>query len=134
MSQQVDIPNVGLVEFPDSMSHDDIVGAIKTKIMPQAQSRVTTQQRLQQDLSAPVLPVQGLLGQLWQAQKTNLPQLKQTLTASAADLFPPPQGKIQGAEYAIDKQINPLNALMAAGAIPTMALKGLLGTAVNAAV
>jgi len=30
----VDIPNVGLVEFPDTMSHDDITHAITTKILP----------------------------------------------------------------------------------------------------
>lgn len=34
MPQQIDIPNVGLVEFPDGMSDSDIVGAIKTNIIP----------------------------------------------------------------------------------------------------
>lgn len=32
---RVDIPNVGAVDFPDTMSHDEIVHAIQTKILPQ---------------------------------------------------------------------------------------------------
>lgn len=35
----VDIPGVGHVAFPDGMSHDQIGEAIRTKILPQAQSR-----------------------------------------------------------------------------------------------
>ena len=35
MSQQIDIPDVGLVEFPDGMSDEDITHAIKNNIIPQ---------------------------------------------------------------------------------------------------
>jgi hypothetical protein len=34
MAQQVDIPGLGIVEFPDGMSDDDIASAIKKNIMP----------------------------------------------------------------------------------------------------
>jgi len=32
----VNVPGIGQVNFPDSMSHEDIVNAIQTKILPQA--------------------------------------------------------------------------------------------------
>ena len=35
MSQQIDIPDVGLVEFPDGMSDEDITTAIQKNIIPQ---------------------------------------------------------------------------------------------------
>jgi hypothetical protein len=34
MAQQIDIPGLGIVEFPDGMSDDDIASAIKKNIMP----------------------------------------------------------------------------------------------------
>ena len=34
----VNIPNVGTVNFPDSMSHDEIVHAIETDIIPKSQA------------------------------------------------------------------------------------------------
>lgn len=36
MAQQIDIPGVGIVEFPDGMSDSDIASAIKNNIMPKA--------------------------------------------------------------------------------------------------
>ena len=66
MPQQIDIPNVGLVEFPDGMADSDIASAIKTRILPQHQQA----QRLAVDKAAPQLPTPGLLGQLGQAFTT----------------------------------------------------------------
>ena len=39
---QVDIPQVGLVEFPDSMSQEEVTSAIKTKIWPQVVAKTGT--------------------------------------------------------------------------------------------
>lgn len=42
MPQTIDVPEVGLVEFPDSMDDQAIVGAIKSKILPQIRAEKFT--------------------------------------------------------------------------------------------
>ena len=39
MTQRIDVPGVGIVEFPDSMNDDQITNAIKTNIIPNYQSK-----------------------------------------------------------------------------------------------
>jgi hypothetical protein len=144
----VDVPSVGQVEFPDSMSDADVSAAIKTKILPQ-------------QAKAQPLPTPGLLGQIGQAAVGTLfapkEQVLQALSANPTDIkiggrpligFTPEQ--TTNNVNAIDRQdkelwnalnryayeglkyINPLNIGTGPIAKEALAAKGALGTGVNA--
>lgn len=57
MAQVIDVPGVGEVEFPDNMSDDDIVAAIKKQQAPPAQTETTPESKLGPWSSAVVRPL-----------------------------------------------------------------------------
>jgi hypothetical protein len=81
MAQRVDIPNVGLVEFPDGMSDDDIATAIKTKIIPQYQQTAEASKPKPEPLPAKITDFSlkdwaNLLGQSYQGAVDTINQSK----------------------------------------------------------
>lgn len=54
MPTTVDIPEIGTVEFPDSMSLDEITETIKSKIVPQKTAPVSETEAVPQDTNPPI--------------------------------------------------------------------------------
>lgn len=69
---RVNIPGVGLVDFPDDMSDDDIAGAIKTNILPSVQATPAAQPQ------PTVLPPEDTSSDFVRGVKNILPQIQET--------------------------------------------------------
>lgn len=52
MPTTVEIPDIGKVQFPDDMSHDEIVDAIKTKIIPQYEAEEKDYKQVQENIAS----------------------------------------------------------------------------------
>lgn len=118
MPTQVQVPNVGVVEFPDGMSQDDIVGAIKTKIMPGASMA-------QPDTSnIPVVPTMGM------NQRVQQPYVGQGQDFATRSLLPlplirDPQNALEGGANSLVKGLGSLVSPLGVATAPLTAVKAL---------
>lgn len=79
MAKTVSVPGVGDVDFPDSMSHEEIIHAIETDILPHVEARGAEASRATP--AAPTPSVADLASQRLAARGTSASQIKERAAA-----------------------------------------------------
>lgn len=105
MPQQIEVPGMGIVEFPDGMSDGDIAAAIQRSVQPQAPSEPTVRQKVQASL--PGRTVQGMRDPI-DAVAQMLPHALEKVT-SVGGFAPNPVSQFFGDEAKRVDQINAQN-------------------------
>lgn len=126
MPTQVQVPNVGLVEFPDEMGQDDIVNAIQTKIYPNAGLSPKDGSAL------PVLPTQTgsvrtALGSLPRVDQPFVGQGQDGMTKSLLPLplIRDPQSALEGGANSLVKGLGSLVSPLGIATAPLTTVKAL---------